>query len=155
MAHRAWMPIRWMSNEAIQQGRYSEASDVWSFGVTLWEIYSYGKQPYEGYANHEVINMISTRNLLECPQNCPTNIYRYSRPVFRSFFFENKVFRVWCFWSNACAFGQSRSLKVLRLTHIGDCFIFIQFDGWMLAWTFWTTAYVLRVAFSTSYMVFN
>lgn len=75
MAHRAWMPVRWMSNEAIQQGRFSEASDVWSFGVTLWEIYSYGKQPYEGYANHEVINMISVRNLLECPQNCPTNIY--------------------------------------------------------------------------------
>lgn len=75
--HRDWMPIRWMSKEAIQYGRYSEASDVWAFGVTLWEIYSYGKQPYEGYSNQEVIELISMRSLLECPLNCPTNIYRF------------------------------------------------------------------------------
>ncbi|VDM50629.1 unnamed protein product [Toxocara canis] len=73
--HRTWMPVRWMSKEAIQHGRYSEASDVWAFGVTLWEIYSYGKQPYEGYANAEVIELVSMRSLLECPPNCPTNIY--------------------------------------------------------------------------------
>ncbi|VDK49516.1 unnamed protein product [Gongylonema pulchrum] len=64
-----------MSKEAIQYGRFSEASDVWSFGVTLWEIYSYGRQPYEGYAHQDVIELISVRSLLECPQNCPTNIY--------------------------------------------------------------------------------
>ncbi|MFH4974966.1 hypothetical protein AB6A40_001675 [Gnathostoma spinigerum] len=75
MLHRTWMPIRWMSKEAIQHGRYSEASDVWSFGITLWEIFSYGKQPYDGYANPEVIELINMRNLLECPQSCPTNIY--------------------------------------------------------------------------------
>lgn len=76
MLHRTWMPVRWMSKEAIQHGRFSEASDVWAFGVTLWEIYSYGKQPYEGYANSEVIELVSMRSLLECPHNCPTNIYR-------------------------------------------------------------------------------
>uniref|UniRef100_F1KSM7 receptor protein-tyrosine kinase n=1 Tax=Ascaris suum TaxID=6253 RepID=F1KSM7_ASCSU len=75
MLHRTWMPVRWMSKEAIQHGRFSEASDVWAFGVTLWEIYSYGKQPYEGYANSEVIELVSMRSLLECPHNCPTNIY--------------------------------------------------------------------------------
>ncbi|VDK43539.1 unnamed protein product [Anisakis simplex] len=73
--HRSWIPVRWLSKEVIQQGRYTEASDVWAFGVTLWEIYSYGKQPYEGYSNSEVIELISMRSLLECPQNCPTNIY--------------------------------------------------------------------------------
>uniref|UniRef100_A0A8R1U4G6 receptor protein-tyrosine kinase n=2 Tax=Onchocerca volvulus TaxID=6282 RepID=A0A8R1U4G6_ONCVO len=73
--HRTWLPVRWMSQEAIQYGRFSEATDVWSFGVTLWEIYSYGRQPYESYSHQDVIELISVRSLLECPQNCPTNIY--------------------------------------------------------------------------------
>ncbi|CAB3404440.1 unnamed protein product [Caenorhabditis bovis] len=75
MLHRPWMPVRWMSKEAIEQGRLSEASDVWSFGVTLWEIWSYGRQPYEGATNQQVIELIANRHLLECPNNCPTNIY--------------------------------------------------------------------------------
>ncbi|VDK72310.1 unnamed protein product [Litomosoides sigmodontis] len=73
--HRTWLPVRWMSQEAIQYGRFSEATDVWSFGVTLWEIYSYGRQPYESYSHQDVIELVSVRSLLECPQNCPTNIY--------------------------------------------------------------------------------
>ncbi|KAF1764766.1 hypothetical protein GCK72_004716 [Caenorhabditis remanei] len=75
MIHRSWMPVRWMSKEAIEQGRFSEASDVWSFGVTLWEIWSFGRQPYEGASNQQVIELIANRHLLECPHNCPTNIY--------------------------------------------------------------------------------
>lgn len=75
MIHRSWMPVRWMSKEAIEQGRFSEASDVWSFGVTLWEIWSFGRQPYEGATNQQVIELIANRHLLECPHNCPTNIY--------------------------------------------------------------------------------
>ncbi len=71
-----WMPVRWMSKEALQFGKFSEASDVWAFGVTLWEIYSYGRQPYEGYPNGDVIAMITGRDLLECPANCPPSIYR-------------------------------------------------------------------------------
>lgn len=77
--HRTWLPVRWMSKEAIQYGCYNEATDVWSFGVTLWEIYSYGRQPYESYSHEDVIDLVSVRSLLECPQNCPTNIYRYHR----------------------------------------------------------------------------
>ncbi|CAD36478.1 Tyrosine-protein kinase receptor cam-1 [Caenorhabditis elegans] len=75
MLHRSWMPVRWMSKEAIEQGRFSEASDVWSFGVTLWEIWSFGRQPYEGASNQQVIELVANRHLLECPHNCPTNIY--------------------------------------------------------------------------------
>ncbi|KAK6037104.1 hypothetical protein COOONC_25391 [Cooperia oncophora] len=75
MVHRSWMPVRWMAKEAIEQGRFSEASDVWSFGVTLWEIWSYGRQPYGSASNQTVIELIANRHLLECPQNCPTNIY--------------------------------------------------------------------------------
>jgi len=69
------MPLRWMSKEALQQGKFGQFSDVWAFGVTLWEIFSYGRQPYERFENLEVIEQIAMRNLLDCPVNCPTNVY--------------------------------------------------------------------------------
>jgi receptor tyrosine kinase-like orphan receptor 1 len=44
-------------------------------GVVLWEIYSYGIQPYFGYSNQEVINMVRARQLLSCPEACPSAVY--------------------------------------------------------------------------------
>lgn len=41
----------------------------------MWEIYSYGIQPYFGYSNQEVINMIRARQLLSCPEACPSAVY--------------------------------------------------------------------------------
>jgi receptor tyrosine kinase-like orphan receptor 1 len=64
-----------MSIESLLSGIYSEMSDVWSFGVLLWEIFSYGIQPYYGQTNPEVIEMIRDRKLLKCPINCPKRIY--------------------------------------------------------------------------------
>jgi serine/threonine protein kinase len=75
MSQRTKMPIRWMSKEAVNEQRFSQSSDVWSFGVTLWELYTFGKKPYDGFSNPEVINMINNRHLLECPPFCPPNIY--------------------------------------------------------------------------------
>lgn len=69
------LPVRWMSLESLLSGIYSEMSDVWSFGVLLWEMFSYGVQPYYGYTNPEVIEMIRDRKLLMCPTNCPRRIY--------------------------------------------------------------------------------
>lgn len=46
-----------------------------SYGVVLWEIYSYGLQPYYGYSNQEVINMVRNRQLLPCPESCPEYVY--------------------------------------------------------------------------------
>uniref|UniRef100_A0A1I7XZ28 Receptor protein-tyrosine kinase n=1 Tax=Steinernema glaseri TaxID=37863 RepID=A0A1I7XZ28_9BILA len=72
---RGLLPIRWMAPEAIERNRFSQASDIWSFGVTLWEIYSYGKRPYGNNTNEYVMDMLNMRNLLEPPYGCPTNIY--------------------------------------------------------------------------------
>jgi len=48
------LPVRWMSPECVVYGRFTLESDVWSYGVVLWEIYSFGKQPYYGHSNEEV-----------------------------------------------------------------------------------------------------
>lgn len=68
-------PIRWMSPESIVYGKFSTDSDIWSYGVLLWETYSYGLQPYCGYSNQDVIEMVHSRQLLSCPDDCPSWIY--------------------------------------------------------------------------------
>ncbi|XP_067114846.1 tyrosine-protein kinase transmembrane receptor ROR2 isoform X2 [Osmerus mordax] len=68
-------PIRWMSPEAIMYGKFSTDSDIWSYGVVLWEIFSYGLQPYCGYSNQDVIEMVRSRQVLACPDDCPAWIY--------------------------------------------------------------------------------
>ncbi|XP_051764681.1 tyrosine-protein kinase transmembrane receptor ROR2 [Ctenopharyngodon idella] len=68
-------PVRWMSPEAILYGKFSTDSDIWSYGVVLWEIFSYGLQPYCGYSNQDVIEMVRNRQVLSCPDDCPAWIY--------------------------------------------------------------------------------
>ncbi|XP_033863694.3 inactive tyrosine-protein kinase transmembrane receptor ROR1-like [Acipenser ruthenus] len=69
------LPIRWMPLEAIMYGKFSTDSDIWSFGVVLWEVFSFGLQPYYGFSNQEVMEMVRKRQLLPCPDDCPPKMY--------------------------------------------------------------------------------
>ena len=69
------LPVRWMAPEAVLYGKFTVESDMWAFGVVLWEIYSYGLQPYYGYSNQEVIDMLRARQVLPCPEDCPARAY--------------------------------------------------------------------------------
>uniref|UniRef100_A0A8D8ZQJ0 Tyrosine-protein kinase receptor n=3 Tax=Cacopsylla melanoneura TaxID=428564 RepID=A0A8D8ZQJ0_9HEMI len=72
---KSLLPVRWMPPESILYGKFTTESDVWSYGVVLWEVYSYGLQPYYGYSNQEVIEMIRSRQMLPCPEDCPPRMY--------------------------------------------------------------------------------
>ncbi|GFR92288.1 trk-like receptor tyrosine kinase [Elysia marginata] len=69
------LPVRWMSPEAIKYGRFTCESDIWAYGVVLWEIFSFGKQPYYGHSNEEVIHLLDQGILLQRPEDCPSTIY--------------------------------------------------------------------------------
>uniref|UniRef100_A0A5F8GZT6 receptor protein-tyrosine kinase n=1 Tax=Monodelphis domestica TaxID=13616 RepID=A0A5F8GZT6_MONDO len=73
------IPIRWMPPESIFYNRYTTESDVWAYGVVLWEIFSYGLQPYYGMAHEEVIFYVRDGNILSCPENCPLELYNLMR----------------------------------------------------------------------------
>ena len=69
------LPIRWMPPEAIVYAKFTTQSDVWSFAVVLWEIFSYGMQPYFSLSNEEVVQHVRDGNVMSCPEGCPQEIY--------------------------------------------------------------------------------
>jgi len=69
------IPIRWMPAEAIVFERFTTESDIWSFGILLWEVYSYGLQPYYRISDADVVDMIHAHQILHCPVACPAKIY--------------------------------------------------------------------------------
>ncbi|XP_028830207.1 muscle, skeletal receptor tyrosine-protein kinase isoform X1 [Denticeps clupeoides] len=73
------IPIRWMPPESIFYNRYTTESDVWAYGVVLWEIFSHGMQPYYGMAHEEVIYYVRDGNILTMPENCPLELYSLMR----------------------------------------------------------------------------
>uniref|UniRef100_A0AC35FW64 Uncharacterized protein n=1 Tax=Panagrolaimus sp. PS1159 TaxID=55785 RepID=A0AC35FW64_9BILA len=76
LSSRSRVPLRWLSKEALEESRYTTASDVYAFGVTLWELYTFGRQPFETFSDGQVINLISNHEPLPCPPGCPSNVYR-------------------------------------------------------------------------------
>lgn len=69
-------PVRWYPPETIQYGAFSEDTDIWSFGVVLWELHSFGLEPYYGMNNEEVISLVREGDVLPCPKDCPLDVYQ-------------------------------------------------------------------------------
>ncbi|XP_053825282.1 protein-tyrosine kinase 2-beta-like isoform X2 [Vidua macroura] len=69
------LPIKWMSPESINFRRFTTASDVWMFAVCMWEILSYGKQPFFWLENKDVIGVLEKGDRLPKPDLCPPVLY--------------------------------------------------------------------------------
>ena len=73
------IPVRWMPLESIFYKHYSHKSDVWSYGVTAWEILTSAKRPYGNIKPQEVIEMLVAGERMGQPVNCSTDIYSLLR----------------------------------------------------------------------------
>ena len=68
------VPVRWMAPESLVDGVFTTQSDVWAFGVLLWEIMTLGHQPYPARSNIEVLNYVRSGGRLNQPPNCPERL---------------------------------------------------------------------------------
>ncbi|XP_068753365.1 ephrin type-A receptor 3-like isoform X3 [Montipora capricornis] len=69
------IPVRWTAPEALQHRTFSSASDVWSYGILLWEIMSFADRPYWEWNNYDVINRVKTGYRLPPPMSCPKVVH--------------------------------------------------------------------------------
>uniref|UniRef100_A0A7N8WS73 Tyrosine-protein kinase n=1 Tax=Mastacembelus armatus TaxID=205130 RepID=A0A7N8WS73_9TELE len=70
------IPIKWTAPEALNYGRYSSDSDVWSYGILLWETFSLGVCPYPGMTNQQAREQVEKGYRMACPQRCPEDVYK-------------------------------------------------------------------------------
>ncbi|XP_059539207.1 receptor tyrosine-protein kinase erbB-3 isoform X3 [Myotis daubentonii] len=68
-------PIKWMALESIHFGKYTHQSDVWSYGVTVWELMTFGAEPYAGLRLAEVPDLLEKGERLAQPQICTIDVY--------------------------------------------------------------------------------
>ncbi|XP_033894824.1 ephrin type-B receptor 3-like isoform X3 [Acipenser ruthenus] len=113
------IPIRWTAPEAIAYRKFTSASDVWSYGIVMWEVMSYGERPYWDMSNQDVINAVEQDYRLPPPMDCPTALHqlmldcwvkdRNLRPKFAQIVNTlDKLIR------------NAASLKVISSVHSGD-----------------------------------
>lgn len=69
------LPIKWTAPEALRQSQFSSKSDMWSFGVLLWEIYSFGRVPYPRIPMGDIVKHVEKGYQMEAPEGCPAQVY--------------------------------------------------------------------------------
>jgi serine/threonine protein kinase len=69
------LPVRWTAPEALEKKRYSLKSDVFSFGVLVWEVESFGAEPYVGWPLGSILKRLKAGERLEQPTGCPDTLY--------------------------------------------------------------------------------
>ena len=71
----AKFPIKWTAPEGLAYNRFTTKSDVWAFGILLWEICTYGMSPYPGVDLSDVFQLLETGYRMDKPHNCPEKVY--------------------------------------------------------------------------------
>lgn len=68
-------PVKWMAVESLEKGRFTVASDVWAYGVLLWELMTLGQQPYGNIDAFEMLNFLKQGHRISQPMNCPDELF--------------------------------------------------------------------------------
>ncbi|CAD5206436.1 unnamed protein product [Bursaphelenchus okinawaensis] len=126
----AKFPIKWTAPEAAICGNFTVKSDIWSYGILLYEIFTRGQNPYPGMHNREVIEQVEQGYRMPCPKNCPPEVYEHmlkcwhqlpeKRPTFSYLynyfddFYRSLVSVKDSFHSDLCVGGGCLSLQFLR-----------------------------------------
>ncbi|RWS06162.1 Tyrosine-protein kinase Btk29A-like protein, partial [Dinothrombium tinctorium] len=76
-------PIKWAPPEVLQFTRFSSKSDVWAYGVLMWEIFTCGKMPYGKSSNAQVVELIIKGQRLERPKICPQEVYNIMKSCWK------------------------------------------------------------------------
>ena len=79
----AKFPIKWTAPEALFYNRFTIKSDVWSFGILLYELITYGHFPYPGMNDTEVLERLQKGYCMPCPMDCPELLYKIMRECWR------------------------------------------------------------------------
>jgi len=69
------LPVLWMSPESLFAGLSTTMSDIWSYGVLLWEIVTWGERPYTGVPTEAVLDLVKDGYTMACPPHCPPELY--------------------------------------------------------------------------------
>eukprot|EP00051_Salpingoeca_urceolata_P028117 m.485084 g.485084 ORF g.485084 m.485084 type:complete len:705 (+) comp23652_c0_seq1:526-2640(+) len=72
-------PVKWYAPESVYYGKFTHKSDVWSFGITLWETWAFGDMPYGDASGQEVLEMLEKQQRLGQPAGCPDTVYAVMR----------------------------------------------------------------------------
>ena len=71
---RGPLPIRWMAPESMRDFKYTSRSDVWSYGIVLWEIATLAEVPYQGLSNEEVLSHVKSGQHPTLPKDCSDDL---------------------------------------------------------------------------------
>ena len=69
------MPVKWMAIESLMDRLYTTMTDVWAFGVTAWEIFTFCQNPFPGVENHEMLELLKAGTRLKRPNGCPNDVW--------------------------------------------------------------------------------
>ncbi|XP_051784317.1 tyrosine-protein kinase Tec isoform X2 [Erpetoichthys calabaricus] len=103
----AKFPVKWSPPEVFNFCKYSSKSDVWAFGVLMWEVFTEGKMPFENNPNHEVVQLISQGHRLYRPKQAPANIYEIMMMCWQEKPEERPAFYEICHMISEVAEGDS------------------------------------------------
>ncbi|XP_046966420.1 tyrosine-protein kinase CSK isoform X1 [Vanessa cardui] len=81
---QAKLPIKWTAPEALKYNKFSNKSDMWSFGILLWEIYSFGRVPYPRIPLADVVRHVERGYRMEAPEGCPAGPYDVMRAAWHA-----------------------------------------------------------------------